>query len=252
MRTQTAHTSLVLSGLLPSGPQSNCVEFLRDEQRIAFVRNEGDQSLPFQVELGLDDSAQTNRFVARVEHGFSPWRRGLSNDTRELGFALFSAELASEAPRCRSLRPLRLATTARSPISTERLPIFYSECSGLSSVLRRLQRVSARPQPVAARRFARRHHSGTWQRNNACRLPCGAGNRVGEGFDSHRGGCCDQWLETAPITPKLIARYPGFRFMFVSRPLGFTAAVRTGLRHVTAGWTYLLNNDVLAGRGRSV
>jgi GT2 family glycosyltransferase len=43
---------------------------------------------------------------------------------------------------------------------------------------------------------------------------------------------------------KLIAAYPAFRFVFVSRPLGFTAAVRTGLQYVTSGWTYLLNNDV--------
>jgi hypothetical protein len=42
----------------------------------------------------------------------------------------------------------------------------------------------------------------------------------------------------------LIARYPGFRFVSFSRPLGFTAAIRAGLRHVTAGWTYLLNNDM--------
>ncbi len=85
--------SLVLSGILPEGPQSNRVEFLRAGQPIASVRNQGGQPFPFRVELGLDDSLKTNHFVALVEHGFSPWRRGFSNDARELGFALFTAEL---------------------------------------------------------------------------------------------------------------------------------------------------------------
>jgi GT2 family glycosyltransferase len=43
----------------------------------------------------------------------------------------------------------------------------------------------------------------------------------------------------------LRAAYPDFRFIFVRRPLGFTAAVRAGLRQITTGWTYLLNSDVL-------
>ena len=59
----------------------------------------------------LDDCEQTNRFVARVEHGFSPWRRGLSNDTRELGFALFSAELTRAIPALPEVATARLATT---------------------------------------------------------------------------------------------------------------------------------------------
>jgi GT2 family glycosyltransferase len=43
----------------------------------------------------------------------------------------------------------------------------------------------------------------------------------------------------------LIAAYPGVHFIFVPRPLGFSAAIRAGLQQITAGWTYLLNNDVL-------
>jgi GT2 family glycosyltransferase len=40
------------------------------------------------------------------------------------------------------------------------------------------------------------------------------------------------------------AAHPHTRFLFYASPLGFNAAIRQGLRHVTAGWTYLLNNDV--------
>lgn len=115
-------TSLVLSGLLPSGRQSNCVEFLRDGQQLAVVQNNGEQSRPFWAELSLDDSQQTNRFVARVEHGFSPWRRGLSNDARELGFALFSAELTRVAPTL----PLPSATRVM------RAPALQPESCGFS------------------------------------------------------------------------------------------------------------------------
>jgi GT2 family glycosyltransferase len=42
-----------------------------------------------------------------------------------------------------------------------------------------------------------------------------------------------------------MSAYPEFEFVFNPRALGFTAAVRAGLRQITADWTYLLNSDVL-------
>ena len=236
-------SSLVLSGLLPSGPQSNCVEFWRGQQRIAFMRNEGGQPLPFRVELRLDDSAQTNRFVARVEHGFSPWRRGLSNDTRELGFALFSAELTSVAPALPQPATTPLATTPAFNLNRKSADFLFR-------VLGPLQRIAA-AQPVLPLTPNRP-------------LPDDSlGVIIPERGSATILGVCLAALETAVARvsirtevavvingsrradyAKLIARYPGFRFIFVSRPLGFTAAIRTGLRHVTAGWTYLLNSDM--------
>jgi radical SAM protein with 4Fe4S-binding SPASM domain len=236
-------TSLVLSGLLPSGPQSNSVEFLRDGQRIAFVQNKSVRSLPFRVELRLDDSAQVNRFVARVEHGFSPWRRGLSNDTRELGFALFSAELTEKAPALRPRATTRLATASA-------LNLKGKSADFLFSVLGPLQRIAAARAALPP-------------------VPCrplpddSLGVIVPERGSATILALCLAALETALARVSiraqvaivingsrradyaaLIARYPDFRFIFVSRPLGFTAAIRTGLRHITAGWTYLLNNDM--------
>jgi GT2 family glycosyltransferase/MoaA/NifB/PqqE/SkfB family radical SAM enzyme len=239
---RNGQTSLVLSGLLPGGPQSNSVEFLRDGERIAFVRNNDDQSRPFRVELGLDDSTQTNRFVARVEHGFSPWRRGLSNDARELGFALFSAELTTVA---QALQP----PTTRLP-TTSALHLNRKAADLLFRVLGPLQRIAATQRllpPIPSRS-----------------LPDDSlGVIIPERGSATMLAACLAALETALANisiraevvvvingsrradyARLIARYPGFRFIFVSRPLGFTAGIRRGLRHVTAGWTYLLNNDV--------
>lgn len=240
---RNGQTSLVLSGLLPSGPQSNCVEFLRDGQRIAFVRNKGNQSLPFRIELSLDDSAPTNRFVARVEHGFSPWRRGLSNDTRELGFALFSAELTRAA---RALRRPATTRLARTPA----LDLNRKAADFLFRVLGPLQRIAAARTalpPIPA--------------------PSLSDDSLGV-IIPERGSptilaVCLAALETALAKVSIraevvvvingsrradyagfVARYPGFRFIFIYRPLGFTAAIQTGLRHVTTGWTYLLNNDM--------
>ena len=70
---------------------------MRNDQVIATVWNESDRPVEFHVELALDDSLRTNRFVAHTEHGFSPWRRGMNNDSRELGFSLFSAEFGGAA-----------------------------------------------------------------------------------------------------------------------------------------------------------
>jgi GT2 family glycosyltransferase len=47
-----------------------------------------------------------------------------------------------------------------------------------------------------------------------------------------------------PEYEQVMTAHPKFRFLFVRRPLGFTAAIRMGLRHLSTGWTYLLNNDV--------
>jgi radical SAM protein with 4Fe4S-binding SPASM domain len=96
--------SLVVHGLLPPGPQGNEIEFFRDGERVAGVRNGGNRPEPFHVTLRLDDSP-VQRFVAKAQQGFSPWRNGMSQDTRELGFALFGVEHGSTNAR----RPVRLA-----------------------------------------------------------------------------------------------------------------------------------------------
>jgi radical SAM protein with 4Fe4S-binding SPASM domain len=235
--------TLVLSGLLPSGPQSNCVEFLRDGKRIAFVQNNGDQSLPFRVELVLDDSERTNRFVARVQHGFSPWRRGLSNDARELGFALFSAELTRVTPALSQLATTRLAATSARNFNQKAADFLFR-------VLGPLQRIAAIQTvlPPISGSSLPDDSLGVIvpERGSATILAvCLAALEAALAKVSIRaevaivvnGSRCSDYAG-------LIARYPGFRFIFVSRPLGFTAAIRTGLRHVTTGWTYLLNNDM--------
>lgn len=235
-------TFLVLKGLLPGGPHFNNVEFLRDGQRIAWVPNESDQSLPFQVELALDHSAPTNRFVARVEHGFSPWRRGLSNDTRELGFALFSAELATETPA------VPQPVTAR-PATTSALDPNRKAADFLFRVLGPLQRIAAIPRillPVSTPSLPDDSLGVIIpERDSATILAvCLAALEAALARVSIRtevvvvinGSARDDYA-------KIIARYPRFRFIFVTQALGFSAAIRTGLHHVTTGWTYLLNND---------
>lgn len=236
-------TSLILSGLLPSGPQSNCVEFLRDGKRIALVRNKGDQPHPFRLELRLDDREQTNRFVARVEHGFSPWRRGLSNDARELGFALFSAELTRQATALPQPATTRLVRTPAFNPGRKAADFLFR----VLGPLQRIAEIQTGSPPIPGQSLP--HDS--------------LGVIIPERGDATILAVCLAALETALARVSicaevavvingsrradyagLIARYPGFRFIFVSRPLGFTAAIRAGLRHVTAGWTYLLNNDM--------
>jgi len=237
------HTSLVLSGLLPGGPQCNSVDFLRDGDRVALARNDSEQPLEFRVELPLDESTETNRFVARVEHGFSPWRRGLSNDSRELGFALFNAELMTGPPVVPQPVAARQATTSTLDANRKAAELLFR-------MLGPLQRLAAMPQVLqpAPRR--------TLPDDSLAVL-------IPERGSAKMLGACLAALETALARVSIrtevfvvvngsdhadyvamIARYPGFRFLFVSQPLGFTAAIRTGLQRVTAGWTYLLNSDV--------
>lgn len=235
--------SLVLRGLLPSGPQSNCVEFSRDGQRIAIVRNEGDQALQFQVELGLDHSARINRFIACVEHGISPWRRGLSNDARELGFALFSADFSTMAPVLP--QPATTQFVAASALNLNR-----NAADFLFMAARPLQRIAAVQRLLTPARIQPPPDDSLAviipERGNATILAACLG-----ALQSALARVSIRAEIVVVINgsrrtdyAKLIATYTGFRFIFVSHPLGFTASIRTGLRHITAGWTYLLNNDV--------
>ena len=234
------HTSLVLTGLLPADPQSNSVEFRREGKQLALVRNQSGEALTFRVELSLDNSLPANRFMARAEHGYSPWRRGINNDARELGFALFSAELSVGTPEPRPTEPLRPA--GRLGPHLKRKAAYY-----LIGVLGPLQRMAGGKQHVP---------------------PCASPDDSLAVIIPERGSpailaVCLASLETALTRvsiptevvilingshradyAELMGRHPRFRFVFVARPLGFNAAVQTGLQHVTAGWTYLLNNDM--------
>ena len=232
------HSTLVLKGLLPAGPGANAVRFHHDGQEVGIVRNAGEQPLEFEAHLKIDDPGKANRFEARVETVFSPWRRGLSGDTRELGFALFDACL-SNAPPGPALGAGRITPGRRTGIAKMGAQL-------LPAALRVATRLARKP---TVRRWAAPSDSFSIviPERGAPALLAGCLDSLGQALANL--SAMPEVVISVNGSPRgdyadLMARWPMFRFVFAYRPLGFTSAVRFGLEHVHSGWSYLLNSDM--------
>ncbi len=218
----SGHNTLTLTGVLPSDPRTNALRFYRDGQEVGLVRNDSAEALPFQVQLPLPVSTSIHRFVAQVDHGCSPWRRGTSNDSRELGFALFTAELCNRSVEDCGARIPAVSRPVR-----------------LRAQLASLLLTNAAPHP---RNPTPPHHSTPNLPDDSMAI-----------IIPERGGSPELRSCLAALTDalaqvsiphsvilvvngsdardykELAAEFRAFRFHFVPRPLGFTAAVRAGL-----------------------
>jgi MoaA/NifB/PqqE/SkfB family radical SAM enzyme/GT2 family glycosyltransferase len=233
---------LILTGMLPPGPGHNNVEILRDGERVGIARNESEQPRELRIVIAVDSSQETNRFIARTEHGFSPWRRGEGNDTRELGFALFGAHFGAATPT--SLEPAAKASKAWNSAMKRKV------AENLLRALKPLEAVA--PGGILSRGRPR----GVPADSLGVIIP----ERGNPGMLADCLAALKQALASVTIPSEVIvvvngsvaseydalkAAYPRYRFAFVQRPLGFTAAIQKGLGRLTTGWTYLLNSDML-------
>jgi ParB/RepB/Spo0J family partition protein len=233
-----------LRGELPAAPQSNLLEFRRGGQIIAVVRNDASEPLLFEVELAIDDSLPTSRLTAHVAHGFSPWRRGFSTDTRELGFALFGAELRGRSGATMLRRadpPAKPPSADDNRKAADLLFAMLAPLGRVAALQRSVPRIGIRRIPAGSLGVIVPKRGGPTLLASclsALEAALAGISLPSEAFIVVNGSPTAEYAE-------LVARFSGFHFIFSERPLGFTAAIRTGLKHVTAGWTYLLNSDVL-------
>jgi len=225
------YPAMWLRGLLPSAPGGNTIHFRRECGSVVSFHHQGSEPVQFEVVLPLDADRDCETFTASVDHAYSPWRHGMNGDTRQLGFAIFSAGRGGEGRISQTIRGapgVALRTGARILLEAIRAPIVPSPPDP----------PIAPPHDSLAVLIPERDHP-------AMLASCLA----------HLGvalGPLDLPFEVIVIAnaserrdyAALQAEHPHTRFLFYPSPLGFTAAIRHGLRYVTAGWTYLLNNDV--------
>jgi radical SAM protein with 4Fe4S-binding SPASM domain len=225
------YPAMRLRGLLPAAPGGNAIHFRREYGSVVSFYHQGSEPVHFEVILPLDADRDCETFNASVDQAYSPWRHGMNGDTRQLGFAIFSAERGGEG---RTLQTICKAPSVAAQTGAEilleviRAPIVPSPPDP----------PIAPPHDSLAVLIPERDHP-TMLASCLTQLAVALGP-------------LDLPFEVIVIAnasdprdyAKVRAEHPRARFLFYPSPLGFTAAIRHGLRYVTAGWTYLLNNDV--------
>ncbi len=235
---------IALEGALPPAARAgdqNSLVISQDDQAVARIVNETRHLLHFRASLPLCADGVTE-FVTAVQCAHSPWRSGRSKDARQLGFALFSAETCDTALRSERRRRLRL-------------PLMPDAKTGAADLVLGLIRFLESRLPDKEPPLPRAHSSPPPtlsvvipERGNPAML----GNCL-EALQ-HATGRLSMDVPVVAIVngvsrpadyARVKDRNPRCKFVFVRRPLGFSAAIRTGMSYVSTGWTYLLNSDVL-------
>ena len=226
-----------IDGMLPPAyraGEENSLAISRDDRVVARVVNETRHPLHFRISLPVRAEAVTE-FVATVQHPYSPWRAGRSQDARQLGFALLNAETSDTAfsgERARRLRIPRVldAKNRAADLVPALIALLQSRLRSEEPAPPRIPRL---PAPTLSVIIPERGNPAMLSR------------------------CIDALDHATPVVvvvngvrrrsdyASVEARHANCKFVYFRRPLGFSAAIRAGLRHVTTGWTYLLNSDVL-------
>ena len=227
---------VAIEGTLPPAYRvgdENSLAISRDDRVVARVVNETRRPLHFRISLPVRAEGVTE-FVAAVERPYSPWRAGRSQDARQLGFALLSAQTSDTAST--PDRPRRLQIPRMLDAKTRAADLVLSLVALLQSRLPDKIPVvpaSCPPAPTFSVVIP--------ERGNPAML----------------GRCIDALDDATPVVvvvngvrrpsdyASVEARHANCKFVYFRRPLGFSAAISAGLSHVTTGWTYLLNSDVL-------
>lgn len=232
-----------VQGTLPpayrAGEQNSLV-ISRDDRMVARVVNQTRQPRYFRVSLPLEPEGVTE-FVAAVQQPYSPWRAGSSPDARQLGFALQDAETRDNSQRPDRKRRLRLPGALNAKRQAANVVL------GLVTLLQ-----SRAGQKSAASQV------GTSPASTLSVI-------IPERGNPDMLETCLQALEVAtarllmdvPVVlivngvrrlsdyASLEDRHPNCKFVYFRRPLGFSEAIRAGMSHVSTGWVYLLNSDVM-------
>jgi hypothetical protein len=241
------YPAMSLRGLLPSAPGGNAIHFRRECGSVVSFYHQGSEPVQFEVALPLSPELDCQTFTASVDHAYSPWHHGMNGDTRQLGFAIFSAVRCSEG--------MTLQRWRRSVFRTVQAAVRARICEAprvaartAADILLEAIRAPIGPLPPDPP-IAPPHDSLAVlipERDHPALLAsCLAHLSVALGsldlpFQVIVIANASEPRDYAGVQ----AAHPHTRFLFYPSPLGFSAAIRHGLRYVTAGWTYLLNNDV--------
>jgi GT2 family glycosyltransferase/MoaA/NifB/PqqE/SkfB family radical SAM enzyme len=232
-----------MDGTLPPAyraGEENSLVISQDNRTVARVVNETRQPLYFRASLPLEPEGVTE-YVAAVQQPYSPWRAGSSQDARQLGFALRNAEMSDHSPRPDRMRRLRLPGVLNAKKQAADLVL------GLVTQL----------QSHAGQRSAVRQVGSSPASTLSVVIP--------ERGNPAMLNNCLQALDVAiarlsmdvPVVvivngvrrpgdyASVEDRHPNCKFVYFRRPLGFSAAIRAGMSHVSTGWVYLLNSDVM-------
>lgn len=232
-----SHT-LHVSGTLPPGPAGDANELIIscNQAEIGRVSNPWDEAMPFGLNFEIPGSAAAPWFIEfRTRHIYRPSERGTGPDQRDLGFALFL--LTSKVlPDPHVLRARQEALRA--------LPQWIGGIDWLGRLLGRC--------------FGRRRADSGAPQQAGLSIIIPERDNLAELSDclasvQKAAAAWSEPLEVIVIVSgsvrskyaALETRYPGVRWIFSARPLGFCQAVSRGLRAARFDWTYLLNTDVV-------
>jgi radical SAM protein with 4Fe4S-binding SPASM domain len=229
-----------VSGTLPPGPdgRSNRLTVAANGREIGEVVNAGRDHLAFGLDFPAQgDAASPWRMEFRTEYVYRPSERGAGADQRDLGFALFLLAAKVE---------LDPGAVQRRRASLERLQSMVAAADALRGPMRAIIR------PAAPRvDFDPGLSILIPERDNAVELRAcleGVQNAVSVWMRE-----CGEPVETVVVVNgspasdyhSLQAEFPGVRWQFHERALGFSGAVAAGLRGARFDWVYLLNNDAV-------
>jgi GT2 family glycosyltransferase len=208
--------------------------------QVGTVDNSSAGSMPFEFDFPVADCrADTWAVEFRTRYLYRPSERGTGGDRRDLGFALVLMG---------SLEPSNGNHFASRKAGLEGLIKFIRKIDSYGRRLNRLPFLS-RPAPDLI------GEPGISiiipERDNLEELTsCLASMRQAS----------ERWVE--PLETIVMANgsdptlywglrgeYPGVRWLFHRRPMGFAMAVQAGLRAARYSWVYLLNNDIVLESG---
>jgi MoaA/NifB/PqqE/SkfB family radical SAM enzyme/GT2 family glycosyltransferase len=235
---------VAIEGALPPAYRAedrNSLNVRQDGRTVASAVNATRHLRHFRISLPLRTEGVTE-FVASVQHPFSPWRTGRSQDTRSLGFTLFSAEISDTPQPPQRGRRFVLPRMPDAKCRAAGLVVGLIMC--LKSRLRNDEpappRVPSPPAPTLSVLIPERGNPAMLQECLEA-LHCAIA-RLSDGVPVV---VIVNGVSRRKDYASLENRYPLCKFVFIRRPLGFSAAIRKGLGCVSTGWTYLLNSDVL-------
>ncbi len=227
-----------ICGTLPPGPdnQPNHVTICLNGTEIGCVTNPWAEVMPFGLDFAVEpDQPAPWMLEFRTAHVYRPIERLTGTDQRDLGFALILAVSKPYSdPGRAAARRVKLQSLHRFIAQVDvwgarmrrrwRRGVAVSEAAsepGLSIVIPEWDN----PEELAACLASVRQAAAHWP----------------------------EPLETVIVvngSPQsayvdLQREYPEARWRFYGRPLGFSGAIRSGLRSVRHDWIYLLNSDVV-------
>jgi len=224
---------LHVSGMLPPGVagEANELAVFCNGAEVGRVENPWAEAIPFGADFRVGGGRDVWEVEFRSRFVFRPCARGMGEDGRDLGFALVLMA-AKEA-------------------------VDQAEAAERRARLGRVERV------VRAAEWARRIGPPRRYRRDAA---AGAGISIVIPERDNRqelAACLDgveraleEWREPAEVIvvvnggeaaeyTELRGLHPRVRWEMQREPLGFSAAVRRGLRRARFDWVYLLNSDVV-------